>query len=327
MCHIKTCKPLTHCVIRATNDEFVPIKHFRRVKPLESGARVALVAPAGPLQKPEELARAEENARALGWEPIVAPHAKDRTAYLAGHDRDRLKDINAALRDPNIDAVWCLRGGYGMIRILAGIDYDAISRTPKAIIGYSDITALHAAVQRMCGLITYHGPTARESLTDFSRGSFERAVVGQTDSCGTAPKAREINPGSAEGRLVGGNLAVLTSLCGTPFMPDLAEGILILEDINEPVYRIDRMLQQLMLSGALTGCKAIVFGECVKCQEDAGGGRSFDDVLGETAHALGVPCMAGIPVGHIDEQWTIPLGATGALDTKTRTLTVTSYAS
>jgi muramoyltetrapeptide carboxypeptidase len=215
-----------------------------------------------------------------------------------------------------------------MIRILDGVDYDALSRTPKAIIGYSDITALHAAVQRKCGLITYHGPTAREPLSDFSRDSFQRAVVGQTDSCGAAPNAREINPGSAEGRLVGGNLAVLASLCGTPFMPDLTDGILVLEDINEPVYRVDRMLQQLKLSGALNGCRAIAFGACVKCAEDAGGGaRQFDVVLGEIAHALGIPCLAGIPVGHIDEQWTIPLGAMAQIDTATRTLAVTSYAS
>jgi len=304
----------------------VPVNHYRRAKPLESGARIVLVAPAGPLQKPEELPRAQENARAFGWEPIVAQHATERIGYLAGHDRNRLNDINGALRDPSVDAIWCLRGGYGMIRILPGIDYDALSRSPKAIIGYSDITALHAAVQRKCKLITYHGPTARESLSDFSRDSFERAVVRQTDPCGPAPNARVINSGTAEGRLVGGNLAVLASLCGTPFMPDLADGILILEDINEPVYRIDRMLQQLKLSGALNACKAIAFGECVRCPDDAGGGgRGFDDVLGEIAHALEVPCLAGIPVGHIDAQWTLPLGAIATIDTKTRTLTVTSY--
>ena len=266
--------------------------------------------------------------RTLGWHAVVAAHAEDRIGYLAGNDRDRLDDINRALRDPTIDALWCLRGGYGIIRILSGIDYDAISRTPKVIVGYSDITALHAAVQRKCELITYHGPTAREPLSDFSRDSFQRAVVAQTDSCGTAPNAREINPGFAEGRLVGGNLAVLASLCGTSFMPDLTDGILVLEDINEPVYRIDRMLQQLKLSGALNGCKAIAFGECVKCPDDAGGGgRPFDDVLGEIARGLNVPCIAGIPIGHIDQQWTIPLGALATLDTGTRTLTVTSYTS
>jgi muramoyltetrapeptide carboxypeptidase len=306
----------------------VPVKPFRCAKPLESGAHVALIAPAGPLQKPDDLPRAQENTRTFGWEPIVGSHATQRVGYLAGNDRDRLNDINFALRDPKIEAIWCLRGGYGMSRILSGIDYDALSRTPKAIIGYSDITALHAAVQRKCGLVTYHGPTARETMTDFSRDSFRRAVVAQTDSCGVAPNAREINAGAAEGRLVGGNLAVLASLCGTPFAPDLSDGILILEDINEPIYRIDRMLQQLKLSGALNGCRAIAFGECVKCPEDAGGGgRPFDEVLGEIAHALGVPCLAGIPIGHIDGQWTIPLGAMAKLDTSRRALTVTSYTS
>lgn len=305
------------------------MKHFRAPKPLEAGAQVALVAPAGPLQKPEELPRAQENARTLGWEPTVGAHATEKIGYLAGHDRDRLNDINRALRDPKIDAIWILRGGYGMMRILPGIDYDALSRTPKAIIGYSDVTALHAAVQRRCGLISYHGPTAREVLTDFSRDSFQRAVIEQTDSCGAAPNAREINAGAAEGRLVGGNLSLLSSLCGTPFMPDLTDGILILEDVNEPVYRIDRMLQQLKLAGVLNGCKAIVFGQCTSCPEDAGGaeagGRQFDEVLGELVHSLGVPCLAGIPVGHIAEQWTIPLGALAKLDTATSTLTVTSY--
>ena len=304
------------------------VKHFRSAKPLEPGAHVALIAPAGPLQKPEELPRAQENTRLLGWEPIVGSHATDRHGYLAGTDRDRLNDINRALRDPKIDAIWCLRGGYGMMRILPGIDYDALSRTPKVIIGYSDVTALHAAVQRKCRLVTYHAPTAREAMTELSRDSLRRAVVEQTDSCGVAPNAREINAGVAEGRLVGGNLAVLTSLCGTPFAPDLSDGILVLEDINEPVYRIDRMLQQLILAGAFNGCRAIVFGECVKCPDDAGGGgRPFDEVLGEIAHSLGVPCLAGIPVGHIAEQWTIPLGATATIDTAKRSITVNSYTS
>jgi muramoyltetrapeptide carboxypeptidase len=305
----------------------VAVKHFRVADAPKRGALVALVAPAGPLQTPEELPRAQENARTLGWEPIVGAHAEEHFGYLAGHDRDRLNDLNRALRDPKIDAIWCLRGGYGMMRILPQVDYDALSRSPKTIIGYSDITALHAAVQRKCKLITYHGPTAREVLTDFSRDSFKRAVVDHVDSCGAAPNARELNSGTAEGRLAGGNLAMLSSLCGTPFMPDLTDTILILEDVNEPIYRIDRMLEQLKLAGVLNGCKAIVFGNCTGGQEDSSKERTFDHVLGELAHALGVPCLAGIPIGHIAEQWTIPLGASAKLDTATRTLAVTSYTS
>ena len=306
----------------------MPLTHFHCAPPLERGASVALVAPAGPLQKADELPRALDNARSLGWEPRVGAHASDNTGYLAGNDRDRLNDINTALRDPNIDAVWCLRGGYGLMRILDGIDYDALSRLPKTIVGYSDATALHSAIQRRCKLITYHGPTAREPMSDFSRDSFERAVVAQTDSCGVAQRGRELNGGNAEGRLVGGNLSLLAALAGTPYAPDYTDGILILEDIGEPVYRIDRMLRQLLLTGTLRDLRAVAFGDCTGCKENAGGGgRPLDDVITEFALELGVPCLAGIPCGHIDEQWTIPLGAIGRLDTKTKTLNVTSFTS
>ena len=303
-------------------------KHFRSPKPLTPGARVALIAPAGPLTKEDELPRALDNARAFGWDPVVGKNAQRRLGYLAGDDRARLDDINQALQDDTIDALWCLRGGYGMIRILDGIDYHALETNPKPIIGYSDITALHAAVQRKCWLISYHGPTAREPMSSFSRDSLERAVVQQTDPCGAAAGARVLSGGKADGTLAGGNLAVLASLCGTPYAPDLSDCILILEDINEPVYRIDRMLQQLKLSGMLRGCKAVAFGECVKCPDDAGGGaRPFDEVLGEIVRELRVPCIAGIPVGHIAEQWTIPLGAMATLDAESCTLSVTSYGS
>lgn len=267
------------------------------------------------------------NARALGWEPVVGQNAQQRLGYLAGDDKARLDDINKALQDPTIDALWCLRGGYGMIRILDGIDYHALETNPKPIIGYSDVTAFHAAVQRKCWLISYHGPTAREPMSEFSRASLTRAVIEQSDPCGAATNARALGGGKAEGRLAGGNLAVLSSLCGTPYAPDLSDCILILEDVNEPVYRIDRMLQQLKLGGMLSGCKAIAFGECVKCPDDAGGGaRSLDEVLGEIVRELKVPCVTGIPVGHISEQWTIPLGAMATIDADNCTLTVTSFA-
>ena len=303
-------------------------KHFRSPKSLAPGARIALVAPAGPLIKEDELPRAINNARTLGWEPVVGQNAQRKLGYLAGDDRARLDDVNRALQDETIDALWCLRGGYGMIRILDGIDYHALESNPKPIIGYSDVTALHAAIQRKCWLISYHGPTAREPMSEFSRDSLERAVVRQTDSCGAAASARVLSGGKVEGRLAGGNLAVLASLCGTPYAPDLSDSILILEDVNEPVYRIDRMVQQLKLSGMLRGCKAIAFGECVKCPDDSGGSvRSLDEVLGEIVRELKSPCIAGIPVGHIAEQWTIPLGAMAMLDADACTLTVMSYAS
>jgi muramoyltetrapeptide carboxypeptidase len=291
--------------------------------PLAPGARVALIAPAGPLKNPGELAASITHARALGWEPVAGKHALGRYGYLAGTDAERLDDLNTALRDDAIDAVWCLRGGYGVMRLLDDIDYDALRRRPRTILGYSDITALHAAIGLRSALVTYHGPTARGALSTFSRDSLERAIVAQEDSCGIAIGARTLRGGRAEGRLVGGNLALLTALAGTPYAPDYRGAILVLEDVGEATYRIDRMLTQLRLAGVLSQLAGIAFGHFTEATapHDAAS-RPLDDVLREAADAAGVPAVAGIPIGHIDEQWTIPLGARAALDADAATLTV-----
>ena len=291
--------------------------------PLLSGARVALIAPAGPLRDATELERAASNARALGWEPVIGRNVLARRGYFAGDDATRLSDLVTAITDPAIDGVWCVRGGYGAMRLLADIDFGALARAPKPLLGFSDITALHAALSTRCGLVSFHAPTARQALSEFSRTSLERAVVAQADSCGVAADARVIRGGRARGRLAGGNLAIIAALCGTPFAPDLRGAIIILEDINEPIYRVDRMFRQLILSGALDGCVGIAFGHCTDCPEEADdGARTLDEVLRETAELLGVPCLAGIPVGHISNQWTIPLGALAELDVDAQRLTV-----
>ena len=292
---------------------------MHRPPPLAPGARVALVSPAGPLRGEDEPARAVDNARSFGWDPIVGQHALAREGYFAGPDRARLADLNRALADDAVDAVWCVRGGYGAMRLLDGLDYAALAGRPKPLIGYSDITALHAAVGARCGLVTFHGPTARAELTAFSRESLWRAVgCDGADPCGTAEGARVIRPGRARGRLAGGNLALVAALAGTPVAPDLDGAILVLEDVNEAVYRVDRMLRQLLLAGALRGCRAIVFGHCTNCEEKADaddpGSRRLDDVLAETASLLGIPCLAGVPIGHIADQWTLPLGADAEVD-------------
>ena len=291
--------------------------------PLAPGARVALVAPAGPLRDAADLDRATENARSLGWEPVPGRNALARQGYFAGDDALRAADLNHALADPGIDGIWCIRGGYGAMRILDRIDYDALVRRPRAIIGYSDITALHAAIGGSAGLITFHGPTARAELTAFSRQALERAVRQQTPFCGDAPGARTVVPGTATGRLAGGNLALLASLAGTPYAPDLDGAILVLEDIDEAVYRLDRMLVQLRLSGALRGVRGIIFGAFTNCPEASDdGSRTLDDLIGELAAELRVPCIADAPFGHIADQWTIPLGAMAELDADGRSLRV-----
>jgi muramoyltetrapeptide carboxypeptidase len=295
----------------------------RAPSPLASGARVALVAPAGPLRGRADLDRAIANVRDLGWEPVIATHALARTGYFAGTDEARAADLNEALRDPRIDAVWCVRGGYGAIRLLDRIDWSALRGHAKPILGYSDVTALHGAIARQAGIISYHAPTARTPLSSFSRASLERAVTGGGDPCGVAEGARVLRPGRTRGRLEGGNLAVLAALVGTPYLPPLDGALLVLEDVNEAVYRIDRMLAQLRLSGALHGVRALIFGECTNCPEEADdGARSLDDVLRELADWLRVPCLAGVPIGHVSDQWTLPLGAEGELDAGARRLTV-----
>jgi muramoyltetrapeptide carboxypeptidase len=297
----------------------------RPVRPpaLAPGARVALVAPAGPLRHEGELERAIENARSLGWIPVPGSHALRRCGYLAGTDAERAADLNRAIADPTVDGIWCLRGGYGVMRILEAVDYDALRARPKALVGYSDITALHQAVRARCRLVTYHGPTARGALSAFSRDSLARAVARHEDPCGTAPAARVLHGGRARGPLVGGNLALLTGLIGTPFAARLDGAILVLEDVNEPVYRVDRMLQQLRLAGALARCAGLVFGAFTERGDgDDDSPAALAGLLEETAARAGVPCLADAPVGHINDQWTLPLGARAELDADEKALVV-----
>lgn len=282
---------------------------------LSPGARVALVAPAGVLRGERDVAQAVENALGLGWEPVVGANVLGRLGYLAGDDESRLADFQAALRDPAIDGIWCLRGGYGSMRILAGLDLEAARSRPRAFIGFSDITALHAAMGRHAGLVTFHGPVARSPLSPFSGASLRAAVASREEPCGLAPDARALRAGVAEGVLAGGNLALLAALAGTPYAPDTRGAILLLEDVGEPVYRLDRMVRQLLLSGMMDEVRAIVFGQCTDCPAEPGvGARTLDDLLVELADTLGVPCLAGAPVGHVDDQWTVPLGARATLD-------------
>lgn len=280
---------------------------------LAPGARVALVAPSGPLAGELDLERALENARSFGWEPVVGPHALSHHGYLAGSDAERLADLNGALRDRSIDGVWFLRGGYGAMRVLDGMDFDALRRRPKALIGYSDITAIHCAVYNRIHLVTYHGPTARATLTPFTRDAMQRSIVAGVDSAGRAPEATPLYGGRATGRIAGGNLALLAALAGTEHAPRFNDAVAFIEDVNEAPYRVDRMLRQLLLAGAFDGCRALVFGDFGGAASDASG-WTVDHVLAEFAAQLRIPAMRGVPLGHIDDQWTLPLGGVAEVD-------------
>lgn len=300
---------------------------FGALRPLEDGARVALVAPSGILRDPAHVARAEENVRSLGWTPVLGQNVSAAHAYFAGTDEQRIADLNLALRDDTIDAVWCVRGGYGAMRLLHDVDYEALRSKPRPVIGFSDITALHAAIYEECAIVSFHGPTARGELTDFSRQHLLRALSEHSDSCGIAPHGRALRPGRAAGRLAGGNLALVASLMGTPWSVDFDGAILVLEDIDEAVYRVDRMMRQLLLAGALERCAGIVVGDFRPPAGEAEvDNRTVDDVIAEAADRAGVPSFSGAPFGHIDDQWTIPLGAMAVMDTSDCSLHVTGTA-
>ncbi len=289
---------------------------------LDAGARVALVAPSGPLRDESELEQARSNVQAFGWEPVSGPNVLSRHGYFAGDDRVRLADLLAALQDPKIDGIWCVRGGYGATRLLPDLPIETIRANPKALIGYSDITALHAAWQR-AGLVSFHAPTARAEITTFSRSSFA-AVMNRDEQMFSAqqmPDASTLVRGTARGRLAGGNLALAASLCGTPWAIDFRDAIVVLEDINEATYRLERMLLQLRLAGAFEGCRGLVLGHFTDCPpESDDGARSLHALALECAELLEVPAVLGAPVGHIADQWTLPLGMLATLDATACTL-------
>ncbi len=303
-------------------------KPLVRPPKLVPGNRIGLVAPAGPLLERDDLTRAEELCRVLGYEPVMGSNAYARHGYLAGTDDQRLADLNRALQDHSIDAVWCIRGGYGSIRLLDRVDYGAMASRPKAFIGYSDITALLTAITRLTGVVTFHGPVARAGMPAFSRRHLERvlAATEPPGRLGRLPEASDVlaskenrivtlSGGVAEGPLAGGNLTLLQCLIGTPYFPELTGAILFLEDVGEDLYRVDRMLAQLRLIGALRRLAGVVVGRFTDLKRSGvDGALGFDEVLAAYFGPLGIPVAYGFPIGHIDAQWTLPLGVRARLD-------------
>jgi muramoyltetrapeptide carboxypeptidase len=303
-------------------------KRIVRPPKLGKGSRVALVAPAGPLLERDDLIRAEALCRALGYEPVLGRNAYARHGYLAGTDEQRLSDFNAALADPSMDAIWCIRGGYGSIRLLDRIDYEALTARPRVVIGFSDITTVLNAITQLTGLVTFHGPVARSSMSAFTRQHFER-ILAQPMRAGRLERipcpsgvlvAQEnriacLTGGVAEGRLIGGNLSLLQCLIGTPYFPDLSGAILFLEDVGEDLYRVDRMLAHLQLSGSLRNLAGVLIGRFTDLERSSrDGALGFDEVLANYLAPLRIPVAHGFPVGHIDDQWTLPLGVLARLD-------------
>lgn len=291
-------------------------------KALRRGDKVALVSPASPLGKRrEDLDRGLARLEGWGFVPELMPNALRALDWpeggeLAGTDAQRASDLNAAIRGREYRAIVCIRGGYGTTRLLGRLDFAALARDPKPILGYSDITALLAAAWREAGLVGLHGPmvatsaadaTGKENLELQCRLLTETARPAVLPAAG-AP-AHVLVEGQAEGNLVGGNLSLVAALIGTPWELDTRGAILFLEDIHEAPYRIDRMLTQLMQAGLLGRAAGICLGDFhLDGTPPASESPDVLRVLQDRLQALGVPVAHGFPFGHRPRSWTLPFG-------------------
>jgi muramoyltetrapeptide carboxypeptidase len=306
---------------------------------LKAGDTVGLFAPSGAASE-AQLARGRDNLQSLGFRVRVPRHILARHGHLAGTVEQRVDDIHALWLDPEVKALWALRGGSGAAALLPHLDYSALRRHPKIVIGYSDLTALHLALWRQAGLASFHGPVATSTFTPFTWAALQATLMSpqretvlslsaehraRAEAGGpTSPfQARTLRAGVAEGRLVGGNLSVLAALIGTPYAPQLRDALLFLEDVGEAPYRIDRMLTQLDQALDLPRSAGWIAGVFDRCDIPPGDlSLSLDEVLAAHGTAAGVPAVAGWSFGHVRDQWTLPLGVRARLDTAAGTLTL-----
>ena len=299
----------------------------KRPKRLRPGDTIGLVAPASVTYESLHLQIALEALEAMGLKAKVGSHVMDRFGYLAGEDEDRASDINAAFADPEIDAVFALRGGWGASRLLPFLDFDLIAKNPKIFLGYSDITSLLNAIYAKAGVVTFHGPNVmsrwneftyegmREVLFDARSAAYSNPEVIDDDLVARKHRIQTINAGKATGHLIGGNLTLMSALVGTPYFPDARGAILFLEDVGEAIYRVDRMMTQLKLSGVLGQVSGIVFGHFTGVKPNPGlGNFALMDVLRQHCEPLGVPCYFGAMIGHVEQQSTVPVGAIAEMD-------------
>lgn len=317
-------------------------QEVKRPKRLKKGDTIGIVSPAGAIYESEPYEIAVESMEAMGLKVKLGEYVRTRHGHLAGTDEQRAEEFNEMWRDPDVDAIICLRGGSGAARILPLLDYETIEKNPKIFIGYSDITALHLAIYKKTGLVTFHGPLATSTWNNFAAEHFQKLLFeaeavqyeNPSDKGGlltqTRNRIRTITPGTATGGLLGGNLSVLTNIMGTPYFPENWENsILYLEDVGEKIYAVDRMMTQLQLGGVLGKISGFIFGKCTEC--DPGGSSGYgsltlEEVIDHYIKPLGIPAFSGAMIGHINDNVTIPNGIRAEMDAEKGTFKLLSPA-
>ena len=308
------------------------------IKPplLKPGGLIGLIAPSGLLDDAAIETRVR-SFEAMGFRVKTSKNIRAKMGGYAGTVNERVEDLHAMFVDREVNAIFAARGGSGASAMLPHIDYGLIRRHPKIFVGFSDITALHLAIYRHAGLVTFHGPTAGSTFSDYTLTQLEAVLMRPRNETTIYMYRNEINPvagaagneiriihpGVAEGRLVGGNLAMVTALIGTPYAARLRDHLLFFEDVNEAPYRIDRMLHQLDQSEGLRHAKGVMIGSITKAEnKDNEPSLTMTEVLDGHFAKLPIPTVAGFSFGHMSRQFTIPIGVRARLDTEEQTLTL-----
>ena len=296
---------------------------------LKKGDLIGVISPAGPVSNVTSIGKGVRYLESLGYRVVVGENAGKADGYLAGTDEERAADVHAMFLDGRVKAVMCVRGGYGTPRLLSHINYKLISRNPKILAGFSDVTALQLALWKKCRLITFHGPMVGVEMANhmdpFTEEMFWRTV--------TSNRKTEIRlsddalidtlvPGRAVGRLLGGNLSLVASLLGTRYQPDFADAILFLEEVAEEPYRVDRMLTHLRNASLYRKANAILFGQFSDCNplDPTKPSCTVAEVLHNAASTFGKPVLANLPFGHVSRKLTLPVGLRVKVDTSKKLL-------
>jgi muramoyltetrapeptide carboxypeptidase len=304
-------------------------------KRLKKGDTLGVIAPSSSL--PDHVVeKAVKNLEGLGFKVILSKNARAEKGYLAGTDAQRVEDFHWAFSNKSIDAVWCIRGGYGATRILPMIDFNIVKKNPKIFIGYSDITALHVAIYQKTGLVTFHGPVGTSDYNEYTKPNVWNILTNPTPQYklihseenlkkdSNLYKPEVIAAGKCQGQLIGGNLSLLSAMDGTPFaLKNLKGKILFMEDIDERPYRVDRMLTQMLQSHDLRQLAGIALGIFEGCNPKTDErSLSLMDCFKDRLGNLGIPVYYGLSFGHISNQFTLPVGINASLDTEGGVLTL-----
>ena len=285
---------------------------------LQKGDLIGVISPASAPTSSEKIEKGVRYLESLGYRVAVGKHAAIVNGYLAGTDEERAADLNGFLNDRNVRAIFSVRGGYGTPRLLRLVDYRAVKRDPKILVGYSDLTALQLALFRKTGLVTFSGPMVGvemwEKIDPYTEEHFWRVVTSPTKigvlSNPPEEPTKALRPGKATGRLLGGNLALLASLLATPYAPGLRRSLLVLEEIDEAPHRVDRMMTQLLNAGILENICGLVLAKFTDCVPQDASKPHFttEQVLSQFAERLRVPVLSNLQYGHVPKKLTIPIG-------------------